>query len=149
MQRAVETVGSLVAWVETVVKTEQPGTVSKLLVDLGDSVTQGKILAEYDAREFQLAVDQSEADLLSSRQAASRAQATVASSEASLRRVRDGLSALQAEVAAQSVAGRSGRSPSWTAPRSSSARSSSPSATWTACGTATTPHSPSSRSRRT
>ncbi len=99
VQRAVETVGSLVAWVETVVKTEQPGTVSKLLVDLGDSVTQGKILAEYDAREFQLAVDHAEADLLSSRQAASRGQATVASSEASLRRVRDGLSALQAEVA--------------------------------------------------
>ena len=65
VQRAVETVGSLVAWVETVVKTEQPGTVAKLLVDLGDSVTQGKILAEYDAREFQLAVEQSEADLLS------------------------------------------------------------------------------------
>jgi RND family efflux transporter MFP subunit len=99
VQRAVETVGSLVAWVETVVKTEQPGTVSKLLVDLGDSVTQGKILAEYDTREFQLAVDQAEADLLSSRQTASRAQATVASSEAALRRVRDGLSALQAEVA--------------------------------------------------
>jgi RND family efflux transporter MFP subunit len=105
VQRAVETVGSLVAWVETVVKTEQPGTVSRLLVDLGDSVAAGKILAEYDTREFQLAVDQADADLLSARQAASRGQATVASSEAGLRRVRDGLSALQAEVSrAQSQA---------------------------------------------
>jgi RND family efflux transporter MFP subunit len=99
VQRAVETVGSLVAWVETVVKTEQPGTIARLHVDLGDSVTPGKILAEYDAREFQFAVDQAEADLLSTRQSSARAQATVASSEASLRRVKDGLSALQAEVA--------------------------------------------------
>jgi len=99
VQRSVETVGSLVAWVETVVKTEQPGTVARLRVDLGDSVTQGKVLAEYDTREFQLAVDQAEADLLSSRQSYARAQATVASSDASLRRVKDGLSALQAEVA--------------------------------------------------
>jgi RND family efflux transporter MFP subunit len=99
VQRAVETVGSLVAWVETVVKTEQPGTIARLHVDLGDSVTPGKILAAYDAREFQFAVDQAEADLLSTRQSSARAQATVASSEASLRRVKDGLSALQAEVA--------------------------------------------------
>lgn len=98
VQRSVETVGSLVAWMETVVKTEQPGTVAKLRVDLGDSVTPGKVLAEYDAREFQLAVDQAEADLLSARQSASRAQAAVASSEAALRRVKDGLAALQAEV---------------------------------------------------
>src|SRR4029450_12388177 len=53
VQRTVETVGSLGAWQKTVVKTEQPGTIAKLLVDLGDAVTAGKILAEYDAREFQ------------------------------------------------------------------------------------------------
>jgi RND family efflux transporter MFP subunit len=99
VQRAVETVGSLVAWVETVVKTEQPGTVARLHADLGDSVMPGKILAEYDAREFQFAVDQAQADLLSARQSSARAQAAVASSEAALRRVKDGLSALQAEVA--------------------------------------------------
>ena len=62
VQRTVETVGSVVAWQETVVKTEQPGTIAKLLVDLGDAVTPGKILAEYDAREFQFSVDQTEAD---------------------------------------------------------------------------------------
>lgn len=99
VQRTVETVGSVVAWQETVVKTEQPGTIAKLLVDLGDAVTPGKILAEYDAREFQFSVDQTEADLLSARQSYARAQATVSSSEASLRRSRDGLSALDAEVA--------------------------------------------------
>lgn len=99
VQRSVETVGSLVAWQETVIKTEQPGTISKLLVDLGDSVTAGKILAEYDAREFQLSVDQADADLLSARQSYARAQAALSSSEAALRRSRDGLSALDAEVA--------------------------------------------------
>lgn len=99
VQRTVETVGSVVAWQETVVKTEQPGTIAKLLADLGDAVTAGKILAEYDAREFQFSVEQTEADLLSARQSYARAQATVASSEASLRRSRDGLSALDAEVA--------------------------------------------------
>jgi len=99
VQRTVETVGSLVAWQETVVKTEQPGTVSKLLVDLGDAVTAGKILAEYDAREFQFSVEQADADLLSARQSYARAQATLTSSEAALRRSRDGLSALDAEVA--------------------------------------------------
>src|SRR5688572_12660408 len=99
VQRAVETVGSLVPWVETVVKTEQPGTIARLRVDLGDPVTQGQILAEYDAREFRFAVDQAEADLLSARQSSARAQATVASSEAALRRARDGQSGLQAEVA--------------------------------------------------
>src|SRR4029450_3435538 len=90
--------GGRVACAEAVVKTDQPGAVARLRVDLGDSVTQGKVLAEYDAREFQLAVDQADADLLSARQSAARGQATVASSEASLRRVKDGLSALQAEV---------------------------------------------------
>src|SRR6185295_2712316 len=99
VQRTVETVGSLVAWQETVVKTEQPGTVSKLLVDLGDAVTAGKILAEYDAREFQFSVEQAAVNLLSARQSYARAQATLTSSEAALRRSRDGLSALDAEVA--------------------------------------------------
>ena len=99
VQRSVETVGSVVAWQETVVKTEQPGTIAKLLVDLGDAVTTGKILAEYDAREFQFSVDQADADLLSARQSYARAQASLSSSEAALRRSRDGLSALDAEVA--------------------------------------------------
>jgi hypothetical protein len=94
VQRTVETVGSLVPWQETVVKSEQPGTISRLLVDLGDAVTAGKILAEYDAREFQLSVEQADADLLSALQSYARAQAALSSSEAALRRSRDGLAAL-------------------------------------------------------
>ena len=67
VQRSVETVGSLLAWDDAQVRTEQPGTIARLLVDLGDAVARGQVLAEYDAREFDLAVKQAEADLLSSR----------------------------------------------------------------------------------
>jgi cobalt-zinc-cadmium efflux system membrane fusion protein len=99
VQRSVETVGSLVPWQDVQIKTEQPGTIAKLHVDLGDAVTRGKILATYDAEEFRLTVDQADADLASARQSLARAETTVQSSEASLRRVRDGLSVLVAEVA--------------------------------------------------
>ena len=99
VQRSVETVGSLVPWHDVLVKTEQPGTIARLYADLGDAVAPGKVLAEYDAREFQLAVEQAEADLLSSRQSLSRARTAVGASEAALRRATDTLSALDAEVA--------------------------------------------------
>ena len=98
VQRAVETIGSVVAWDDVQVKTEQPGTIARLLVDLGDRVTRGTVLAEYDAREFELAVKQAEADLLSAQQSLARARATVQSSEAALRRAKDNLVTLDAEV---------------------------------------------------
>jgi membrane fusion protein (multidrug efflux system) len=104
VQRAVETIGSLLAWEEIQVRTEQPGTIARLLVDLGDPVTRGKILAEYDAREFELTVQQAQADQLAAQQSLSRARAAVRSSEAALRRAVDNLATLDAEVArAQSV----------------------------------------------
>src|SRR5262245_28721879 len=99
VQRSVETVGSLLPWQETQVKTEQPGTIAKLHADLGDAVARGKVLAEYDSREFELAVAQADADLLSTRQSLSRSQASVEASEAALRRAKDSLVALEAEVA--------------------------------------------------
>ena len=99
VQRSVETVGSLVPWHDVLVKTEQPGTIARLYADLGDAVAPGKVLAEYDAREFQLAVEQAEADLLSTRQSLSRARTAVGAGEAALRRTTDTLSALDAEVA--------------------------------------------------
>jgi RND family efflux transporter MFP subunit len=99
VQRSVETVGSLVPWQETQVKTEQPGTIARLSADLGDSVARGKVLAEYDAREFELAVAQAEADLLSTQQSLARSRAAVNASEAALRRAKDNVSGLDAEVA--------------------------------------------------
>jgi RND family efflux transporter MFP subunit len=99
VQRSVETIGSLLALEEVIVKTEQPGTVAKLFADLGDRVTRGQVLAEYDAREFQFAVAQAEADLLSAQQTLDRTRATLRSGEAALRRASDNLASLDAEVA--------------------------------------------------
>ena len=99
LQRTVETSGSLLAWDEVQAKSEQPGRIARLRVDLGDRVQPGTVLAEYDHREFQLAVDQADADLLAAREALARARATVASSEAQVRRARDNLAALEADVA--------------------------------------------------
>jgi multidrug efflux pump subunit AcrA (membrane-fusion protein) len=99
VQRAVETSGSLLAWEEVLAKAEQSGTVAKLFADLGDRVTAGATLAEYDRREFQLAVDQARADLSAAREALARSQATAAAGEASLQRVKDNVVALDADVA--------------------------------------------------
>jgi membrane fusion protein (multidrug efflux system) len=86
VQRSVETIGSLLAWDETLVKTEQPGTVARLRADLGDPVARGQVLAEYDAREFELAVRQAEADLAAAREAVTRARSEVEWAQSELRR---------------------------------------------------------------
>ena len=99
VQRVVETSGSLVAWEEALAKSEQPGTIARLGADLGDRVTAGQVLVEYDVREFQLAVDQAQADLGAARQSLARTRANVAAAEAQLRRMRDTLATLESDVA--------------------------------------------------
>jgi len=99
VQRTVETSGSLLAWDEVQVKPEQPGTIARIHADLGDRVAAGSPLAEYDRREFQIAVDQSQADLAATREGLARARANVAAAEAQLRRVRDTLATLEADLA--------------------------------------------------
>ena len=98
VQRTVEASGSLIAWDEVQAKAEQAGTVARLFVDLGDKVGVGETLAEYDAREFRLAVDQARADLAAAQETLARSQATVTASEASLRRAQDTVGSLEAEV---------------------------------------------------
>lgn len=99
VQRSVETVGSLLAWEEVQVKSELPGTLAGLAVDLGDRVTSGAVVAEFDKREARLAAEQAGADLLSAREALARARAGVEASRANLARGNDQLAALEAEVA--------------------------------------------------
>jgi RND family efflux transporter MFP subunit len=99
VQRTVETSGSVLAADEVQAKSEQPGTIARLRVDLGDRVEAGAILADYDRREFQLAVDQAQADLAAAEQTLARAQATAVASEAALRRTRDSRPVLESEVA--------------------------------------------------
>jgi RND family efflux transporter MFP subunit len=99
VQRTVETSGSVLAGDEVQARSEQPGTIARLHVDLGDRVAAGAVLAEYDRREFLLAVDQAQADLGAAQQALARAQATAIASEAALRRARDSKPVLEADVA--------------------------------------------------
>jgi cobalt-zinc-cadmium efflux system membrane fusion protein len=99
VQRTVETSGSVLAGDEVQARSEQPGIIARLHVDLGDRVAAGAVLAEYDRREFQLAVDQAQADLGAAEQALARAQATAVASEAALRRARDSRPMLEADVA--------------------------------------------------
>ncbi len=84
-ERSVDTTGSLLAWDEVQARAEQSGTIARLRVDLGDRVQAGQVVADYDRREFELAVDQ--------------ARAAVAQAAANLRRQRDALATLEAEVA--------------------------------------------------
>ena len=99
VQRAVETNGSLLAADEVQAKSEQPGTLARLYADLGDRVAAGAPLVEYDRREFQLAVDQSQADLGAAREGLLRARATVTAAEAQVRRARDARPMLESDVA--------------------------------------------------
>jgi RND family efflux transporter MFP subunit len=98
VQRTVETSGSVLANDEMQAKSEQPGTVARLHVDLGDRVAIGTVLADYDRREFLLAVDQAQADLGAAQQTLARAQGTAVASEAALKRTRDSKPMLEADV---------------------------------------------------
>jgi multidrug efflux pump subunit AcrA (membrane-fusion protein) len=99
VQRTVETSGSVLAADEVQAKSEQQGTIARLRVDLGDRVEAGAVLADYDRREFQLAVDLARADLAAAEQTLARARATAQASEATLRRTRDSRPMLEADVA--------------------------------------------------
>jgi RND family efflux transporter MFP subunit len=99
VQRSVETVGSLLAWEEVQVRSELSGTLARLSVDLGDRVRAGAVLAEFDRREAQLAVQQAEAELRGAQEALARARASVEAGRASLTRIRDQRETLEAEVA--------------------------------------------------
>lgn len=98
VQRSVETVGSLLAWEEVQVKSELPGTLARLLVDLGDRVSSGAVLAEFDKREARLAAEQAEADLLASRESLARARTSIEASQANITRVKEQATSLQADV---------------------------------------------------
>jgi RND family efflux transporter MFP subunit len=99
VQRTVETSGSVLAADEVQAKSEQAGTIARLYVDLGDRVAMGTVLADYDRREFQLAVDQAQADLGVAQQTLARARATAVASEAALKRTHDSRPMLEADVA--------------------------------------------------
>jgi multidrug resistance efflux pump len=88
VQRTVEFVGTLKPEDELTISNESPGTVARILVDLGDLVTAGQLLVTLDPREAQFALDQAEANLSASRRALARAKANLAAGEANVARAR-------------------------------------------------------------
>jgi HlyD family secretion protein len=63
LARPVEAVGTLDPNEEVVVSNQVEGTIEQLLVDVGDAVRVGQLLAELDTRELELNVHQQEAAL--------------------------------------------------------------------------------------
>ena len=61
VRRTVEAVGSLFAFDEVIVSPEVDGRAEKVLVDVGDRVTKGQVLAQILPLEYELAVSQSQA----------------------------------------------------------------------------------------
>jgi multidrug efflux pump subunit AcrA (membrane-fusion protein) len=66
-QRAVEAVGSLFAYDEVTVSSEAEGRVEQVMVDVGDRVSKGQVLARVSPVEHQLTVEQQQAALRQAR----------------------------------------------------------------------------------
>jgi RND family efflux transporter MFP subunit len=98
VERVVETTGSLLAWEEATVNTSVPGTIARLLVDLGDRVRAGQVVAELGTQEFTLGVQQAQAALRAARDALARAHAQVDAGRASLQQVRDSRKSWEANL---------------------------------------------------
>ena len=98
LERMVDATGSLLAWEEVVLNTSIAGTVARLLVDLGDRVQAGRVVAELDPREAALAVEQADAGLGAARDALERAKAQAQASLAQLQQVRESRRSLQAAL---------------------------------------------------
>lgn len=89
VQRSVETVGSLLAWEESQVKAEVPGTVDKIFADLGDRVKAGQVLATVDPQEFRLQVEQADASLRMAKETQERMRAEQDEARANLERAEE------------------------------------------------------------
>lgn len=82
-QRAVEAVGSLFAFDEVTVSAEAEGRVEQVLVDVGDRVSKGQLLARISPVEFELTMEQQRAAL-----AQARARLGLSAEDGELRDVR-------------------------------------------------------------
>lgn len=96
VERMVDATGSLLAWEEVALNTSIAGTITRLLVDLGDRVQAGQVVAEQDPREAALAVEQAEAGVGAARDGLRRAQAQAQAALAQLQLVRESRRSLEA-----------------------------------------------------
>lgn len=88
VSRLVEMVGTLLPQDEVTLSVDQPSTIARVLVDLGDRVRAGQVVVQLDDREDRLRVQQAEAALEATRRALDRARATVEASRANIARAR-------------------------------------------------------------
>lgn len=93
--RFVEAVGTLDPNEEVVVSNQVEGIVQKVLVDLGDSVKAGQVIAELDTRELQLAVQQQQAALQQELARVGISDANVAFDEATTSQMRQAEASFQ------------------------------------------------------
>ncbi|MBI5238637.1 MAG: efflux RND transporter periplasmic adaptor subunit [Deltaproteobacteria bacterium] len=86
IERTVETTGTLDASEEAVVGSEVPGTVEKLLVDLGDKVEAGDVMAIIDQREAELNIRDAAAALDAAEKTVEKERARREDSSSNLKR---------------------------------------------------------------
>lgn len=67
MERTITALGSLAAYEQATVSVKVPGRIKSVAVDLGSVVRRGQIIAQIEAQDYQLRVQQSEAALAQSR----------------------------------------------------------------------------------
>lgn len=98
VERTVDATGSLLPWQEVILNTTASGTVARLLVDLGDRVRDGQVVAELDPRELALAGEHADAGVRAARDSLARARAQVDAAQAQLQQVRESRRALEAAL---------------------------------------------------
>ncbi len=88
VERLVEMVGTLMPEEEVTLSVDQPSTIAKVHVDLGDRVRAGQVVVSLDDREDRLRVEQAQAALEAAQRALDRARANVDASRANISRAR-------------------------------------------------------------
>lgn len=84
--RSVEATGTLDAWDEVTVSNETPGTVEKVMADLGDRVKAGQTLAILDQREARLNYEDANAALQTSLKSLEKERARAFDAKTTLKR---------------------------------------------------------------
>ena len=98
VQRTVDATGSLLAWQQVILNTPVRGTVARILVDLGDRVEAGQVIAQLDPRELALGVEQADAGVGAARDSLLRARAQTDAARAQLQQVSEARRSLEANI---------------------------------------------------
>lgn len=98
MERTVDVVGTLLPYDEVQVASEVPGAIQKIFADFGDRVVKGQKLIQLDPREYDLQVDQAQAQVAVSAQMLERARVAVETARVAVETARAEERAAMAQV---------------------------------------------------